>query len=151
MFACISGSVDDGLYDDFDEPERDRREGGPPMLDLARLASLTVPAHGLVVNRGMSAAGKIGGTFLPWLRRLFGAVAIASMIALGLFVYTEFTASWQKRGLPSIPITALAALERPMQTHDNPQTSARGTPQGQGQGAGVSRQQRFNALNDYVG
>jgi hypothetical protein len=147
MFADFTGAIADDLYDDFEQPNAKSGSSGPPMLDLARLASITVPAHGLVVNRGMSSAGKVGGTFLPWLRRLFGAVAIASMIALGLFVYTEFTASWQQRGLPSIPISALAALEAPLQTQANPQVSARGTPQR----GGATRQQTFNALNDYVG
>ena len=145
MFVDFAGAIADDLYDDYDEPTVENGSFGPPMLDLAQLASITVPAHGLVVNRGMSSAGKVG-TFLPWLRRLFGAVAIASMIALGLFVYTEFTASWQQRGLPSIPISALAALETPLQPQANPQASARGTPQ-----RGGTRQQTFNALNDYVG
>jgi len=121
-----------------------------PMLDLAALASVTVPAHGLIINgRGAASAGKIGSTirtFAPWLRRLFGAVAIASMIALGLFVYTEFVGAWQKRGLPSIPISALSAIGEHAQNLGDPQTHARGQPASPNQ-----RQQKLELLNDYVG
>ena len=121
-----------------------------PMLDLAALASVTVPAHGLIVNsRGVTSAGKIGSavsTFAPWLRRLFGAVAIASMIALGLFVYTEFVGAWQRRGLPSIPISALSAIGEHAQNLGDPQAQPRGQPASSSQ-----RQQKLELLNDYVG
>lgn len=120
------------------------------MLDLAALASVTVPAHGLIINsRGATSAGRVGSavrTFAPWLRRLFGAVAIASMIALGLFVYTEFVGAWQKRGLPSIPISALSAIGAQAQEMTDPQAYARGQPASPNQ-----RQQKLELLNDYVG
>lgn len=130
--------------------QRQPRVSSRPMLDLAALASVTVPAHGLIVNsRGATSAGRIGSsvrTFAPWLRRLFGAVAIASMIALGLFVYTEFVGAWQKRGLPSIPISALTAMGSEVQNMTDPTGQARGQPASPNQ-----RQQKLELLNDYVG
>jgi hypothetical protein len=117
----------------------------PPSLNLAALAAATVPAHGLVVN-SRGASGGLLRTMAPWMKRLFGAVGIASMIALGLFVYTEFTGAWTKRGLPSIPISALAALESMPQAQPGSPAAPRGQPQGRG-----GQQQKLELLNDYVG
>jgi hypothetical protein len=125
-----------------------------PTINLRKLASGTVPAHGLVVTSRGIIAGGFGGKFLFWLRKLLGAVSVAGMIALGLFVYTEFTQAWQKRGLPTIPISALAALDQAAQ-QGQPQVRPSGSgsatayqPNQQRRGGG---QQTLSLLDDYIG
>lgn len=76
-------------------------------LDLASLMRGEVPAHGFVrgsTSKPRSITRKIGG----WLSKLAGVAGIASMIAVGVFVYTEFTSRWQQRGMPMVPIQALS-------------------------------------------
>ena len=121
------------------------------VIDLQRLAVGAVPAHGLAVGcRGISAAG-LGGKFLLWLRKLAGAVSIAGMIALGLFVYTEFTEAWGRRGLPSIPISALAALDQTAQRP--PGTQGMGDhPRDSYQSRRRSEpRQQMSLIDDYIG
>jgi hypothetical protein len=95
------------------------------------------------------------GQFAIWLKKLVGAVSVAGMIALGLFVYTEFTQAWQKRGLPTIPISALAALDQATQQGQQNMSSgyatdSRGGAQ-QPRGRRDNRQQSLSLLDDYVG
>ena len=119
----------------------------PRGLNLAALASGTVPAHGLVMNRGLRHGPKFGATFFPWIKRLLGACAVASAIAMGLFVYTEFVQAWKIRGLPTIPITALQAIEQAGQegTPNHPESSTRQSSHGN------SRQTKLSQLDDYIG
>lgn len=77
-------------------------------VSLERLSAGMVPAHGVVFAAKGSLMKGLGGKLFQWIKKLASAVSVAGMIALGLFVYTEFTAAWQKRGLPTIPITALS-------------------------------------------
>ena len=125
-----------------------------PVIDLRSLASAVVPAHGLVMSsRGISAGG-LAGKFFFWFKKLLGAVSVAGMIALGLFIYTEFTQAWQKRGLPMIPISALVALDDA--THQGPSTrgptSSRGdTYRPRGRGDSRQQGQQMNLLDDYIG
>lgn len=131
-------------------PTRSETEKKKLVLDLGALARGTVPLHGIVVTgSGLRGATKYLGNFLPWLKRLLSACAMASAIAMGLFVYTEFVQAWKDRGLPTIPIAALSALEQagqkgqPISTTD--QTEGRNYPQTN------TAQQRFKILDDYVG
>lgn len=124
---------------------------GAGFIDLGKLSRGFVPAHGLYTgaSSGMIASG-IGGRFLTWMRKLAGAVAIAGMIALGLFVYTEFTQVWKKRGLPTIPISALAAFEGVTQQGEklggsSNDSSSRYQPSYQ---RGQQRQQPLSLLDD---
>jgi len=134
------------FFDDDDDESPEVGFRGIPGLNLAALAGITVPAHGLVMVRGATGNGGFIAAMTPWLKRLLGAVGIASMIALGLFVYTEFTGAWTKRGLPAIPISALAALEMPRSGEVSPQSYPRGQPP-----APSGRQQKLELFNDYVG
>jgi len=137
----------------FAVPDRPKQQG-PRMVDLRRLAGSVVPAHGLIINsRGISAGG-FGGRVFMWMRKLLGAVSVAGMIALGLFVYTEFTHAWQKRGLPTIPISALSALDEAAQ-QGRSSGSATTTGRGDVYQPGVRResgaQRNLSLLNDYIG
>ena len=121
-----------------------------PELDLGALARGTVPLHGVVVtSSGLRSATRSLGNFLPWLGRLLSACAVASAIAMGLFVYTEFVQAWKDRGLPTIPITALNALEQAGQKGQV--TPTPGQPEGRNYPQGNTTQQRFKILDDYVG
>lgn len=109
------------------------------------------PVHGLIVTssglsrRAMNTPNWVG-TFVPWMKRMLGACAVASAIAMGLFVYTEFVQAWKVRGLPTIPITALSAIEQAGQAATTP-LDARPGPQPQGQ----PRQQKLSQFDDYTG
>lgn len=132
-----------------DSPRRHR----PRMINLRRLAGSVVPAHGLVVtSRGISAGG-FGGRIMMWLRKLLGAVSVAGMIALGLFVYTEFTQAWQKRGLPTIPISALSALDEAAQGKSTGPavSSGHGGMYQSKSRSDQGTQQNLSLLNDYIG
>lgn len=83
--------------------ERAQRSMGG--IDIGALATGVVPVHGLVSGGRF---GFISQGLMAWCKRLLGVVAIASMIAIGLFIYTEFSARWRDRGLPVLPIQALA-------------------------------------------
>ena len=121
-----------------------------PVFDLGALARGTVPLHGVVVTRGgLRGVTRYMGNFLPWLKRLLSACAMASAIAMGLFVYTEFVQAWKDRGLPTIPITALSALEQAGQKEQP--ISNPGQPEGRNYPQSDTRQQRFKILDDYVG
>lgn len=120
------------------------------VFDLGALAQATVPLHGVVVtSSGLRGATKYLGNFLSWLKRLLSACAMASAIAMGLFVYTEFVQAWKDRGLPTIPITALNALEQAGQK-DQP-ISTPGQPEGRNYPQTNTAQQQFKILDDYVG
>ena len=121
-----------------------------PLIDLKKLALGSVPAHGFsVISRGMNGTG-VG--FLSWMKKLLGAISIAGMIALGLFVYTEFTQTWEKRGLPVIPISALSALDQMTRQEKRP-----GYLPSDNHGVNHSQERRdgrhrpFSLMDDYVG
>ena len=116
-----------------------------PVINLRTLAKGTVPAHGLVMAGSGFGRRRWGGNFFPWLKRLLGACAVASAIAMGLFVYTEFVAAWKNRGLPTIPITALNAIGEAGQTGVPPGAHSVRQP------VNHSRQQKLDILNTYVG
>ena len=121
------------------------------VIDLKKLARGVVPAHGFVTKGCALAVGGFGGRLFLWVRKLLGAVSVAGMIALGLFIYTEFTQAWQKRGLPTIPISALAALDKA--TQQGPAQSGAGEA-GRGyrpEQGGARRQQTLSLLDDYPG
>lgn len=123
------------------------RSRKPRGLNLAALAAGTVPAHGLVMSQGFSRGLSFGSTFFPWMKRLLGACAVASAIAMGLFVYTEFVQAWKIRGLPTIPIAALQAIGQAGQeaVEHTPYAATRQSPRGD------PRQQKLSQLDDYVG
>jgi hypothetical protein len=156
MIAAIAGSI---AFFEIEEaptpPVTPRAKKAPrrPMINLRRLAGATVPAHGLSVTSRGIVAGGLGGKFFFWIRKLLGAVSVAGMIALGLFVYTEFTEAWEKRGLPTIPISALAALDKASQGHQNRPAGPAdrgGMYQSQGR-RDENRQQPLSLLDDYIG
>jgi hypothetical protein len=81
------------------------------------IAAVAVPAHGFVVgSKGLVSTGAVRqavrSPVFAWIRKFLGACLWASAIAAGMLIYTTFTAKWQAKGYPVIPISALAAMDQ---------------------------------------
>ena len=77
---------------------------------------ITVPAHGFIVNSSgiMNAAAAAPATVAAvttepsWMASFLGACGWAFMIAAGSLVYQHFVGKWQAKGLPILPMAAMA-------------------------------------------
>lgn len=95
------------------------------MQSLAAItASVTVPAHGLLISgftkRNVSTPYRT--QVWSFLKQLLRGCAWAAMIAAGMLVYTAFVQKWKENGFPAIPISALVAIDQGLQPR-TPNTS----------------------------
>lgn len=96
----------------------------PLMKTMKSLASVLVPAHGFVGVAGLTASGSSSLRSQIWnfVKQLARGCAWAAAIAAGMLIYTTFTQKWKEKGFPTIPISALIAVDQA--------TNARGIPMG---------------------
>lgn len=86
-----------------------------PLKAMKSLAAVMVPAHGFVGSVGLSNAGAYGSIrsqIWVFFKQLARGCAWAAAIAAGMLVYTTFTQKWKERGYPTIPISALMAVDQ---------------------------------------
>lgn len=85
------------------------------MQSLAAItASVAVPAHGMLVS-GFSHQNlsiPMRSQIWTFFKQLLRGCAWAAAIAAGMLVYTAFTAKWKENGFPTIPISALVAIDQ---------------------------------------
>lgn len=89
------------------------------MQSLAAItASVVVPAHGVIVagftHRNVTAI-PMRSQVWTFAKHLLKGCLWAAAIAAGMLVYTAFVSKWKEQGFPTIPISALVAIDQGMQ------------------------------------
>lgn len=128
-----------------------------PVLKVLRsLATITVPAHGFVVSRGLTtSAHPIRTQVWEFFKQLARGCAWAAAIAAGMLIYTAFTQKWKEKGYPTIPISALIAADQSMSPGQGRAIPLSGSTVGSGSAASnrsaTSRQTSLLDLDEYEG
>jgi len=85
------------------------------MQSLAAItASVTVPAHGMLVSGFSHQSIPMRSQIWTFFKQLLRGCAWAAAIAAGMLVYTAFVSKWKENGFPTIPISALVAIDQAM-------------------------------------
>jgi hypothetical protein len=85
------------------------------MQSLAALtAAVTVPAHGYVSFSRRPQANSFRAQAWAFAKQMLRGCAWAAAIAAGMLIYTSFTQKWKENGFPTIPISALVAIDQTM-------------------------------------
>lgn len=82
-------------------------------VGVAVATVVAVPAHGFIVSSGglvnaTAAATPSGPVEMGWMGSFLSACGWAFMIAAGSLVYQHFVSKWQAKGLPILPMAAMA-------------------------------------------
>lgn len=83
------------------------------MQSLAAItAAVTVPAHGYVSFSRRPQLNSFRSQVWTFAKQLLRGCAWAAAIAAGMLVYTAFVQKWKENGFPTIPISALVAMDQ---------------------------------------
>lgn len=83
------------------------------MQSLAAItAAVTVPAHGYVSFSRRPQLNSFRTQVWTFAKQLLRGCAWAAAIAAGMLIYTAFTQKWKENGFPTIPISALVAIDQ---------------------------------------
>lgn len=124
------------------------------MQSLAAItAAVTVPAHGYISFSRRPQMNSFKSQVWTFAKQLLRGCAWAAAIAAGMLVYTAFVQKWKENGFPTIPISALVAIDQATKpgTPGNVIPLGSGNANPPGRSAPTPRQTNILNLEEYEG